>query len=177
MRRKWIPAGDASEDGHPCEAALALRDTVIRSDIVDEVPGDVLDLATQFAWIGKAISRTTHLSEWLVGGIDPNTWHMIASLAVDNRMRLIAVEQAATGQAAPRMEANLHAIRTSQAFRHALKTMRSLTGKSPSPADIERLAILSDVVRPLPNVKKLAERVEASVVSLDAFKKQRRIAD
>lgn len=177
MIGKRIAAGDASEDGHPCEVALAFRTAVKFADVADEVPADILDLAIQFAWIGKAVSRTGHLGDWLRDGIDPNTREIVAAMAVDSRARQMAVLHAGKGAAAPRLEANLRAIRTSQAFVHAIRVAGGLCGSSPAVADVIRLSRLAEFAAALPDTKRPAPKPpQASVLSLEAFRKQRSLA-
>lgn len=172
-----ISAGDAAEDGHPCEVALAFRSAVIRSDIADEIPADVLDLAIQFAWIGKAVSRTVGLDEWCLSGIDPNTREMVAAMAMDSTARQAALDHAVKAKASPGLETSLRSIRSGQAFSHALRTVQSVCGRNPSISDVERLAILCDLSSRLSDTKRLARARKAEgVVSLDAFRKRRKIA-
>lgn len=177
IKKDRLSAGDAAEDGHPCEVALAFRSAVIRSDIADEIPADVLDLAIQFAWIGKAVSRTVGLNEWCLSGIDPNTREMVAAMAMDSSTRQTAIHHAVKAAAAPGLEQSLRSIRSSQAFAQALRTLQSVSGRSPSAYDVERLAILCDLSSKLSDTKRLAQTKAAdSVVSLDAFRKRRKIA-
>ena len=177
MNRTRISAGDAAEDGHPCEVALAFRSAVIRSDIVDEMPADVLDLAIQFAWIGKAVSRTEGLDEWCLSSIDPNTREMVAAMAMDSLARQTALHHAVKGKASPGLESSLRSIRSSQAFAQALRVVQSVGGRNPSVADVERLAVLCDLSSRLTDTKRLARaKVIDGVVSLEAFRKRRRIA-
>ncbi|MBY3151061.1 hypothetical protein HFO56_01380 [Rhizobium laguerreae] len=174
---KRLSAGDAAEDGHPCEVAIAFRDVVIRSDIADEIPADVLDLAIQFAWIGKAVSRTEGLNEWCLSGIDPNTREMVAAMAMDSLARETAIEHAVKGRAAVGLDDSLRSIRSSQAFGHALKVAQSVCGRNPSMRDVERLAVLADLSSRLSDTRRLARaRAKDGVVSLEAFRKRRKIA-
>ncbi|MCS4089739.1 hypothetical protein [Rhizobium sp. BK176] len=174
---KRLPAGDAAEDGHPCEVAIAFKDVVIRSDIADEVPADVVDLAIQFAWIGKAVSRTEGLNEWCLSGIDPNTREMVAAMAMDSLARETAIQHAVKGKAALGLEDSLRSIRASQGFRHAIKVVQSVCGRNPSISDVERLSDLADISSRLSDTKRLAAaKAATAVVSLDAFRKHRKIA-
>lgn len=174
---KRLSAGDAAEDGHPCEVAIAFRDVVIRSNVMDEIPADVLDLAIQFAWIGKAVSRTDGLHEWCLSGIDPNTREMVAAMSMDSLARETAIQHAVKGKAAYGLEESLRSIRSSQAFGHALKVVQSVCGRNPSVSDVERLAILADLSSQLSDTKRLARaKAVEGVVSLDAFRKHRKIA-
>ncbi len=174
---KRLSAGDAAEDGHPCEVAIAFRDVVIRSNVIDEIPADVLDLAIQFAWIGKAVSRTEGLHEWCLSGIDPNTREMIAAMSMDTLTRETAIQHAVRSKAAYGLEESLRSIRSSQAFGHALRVVQSVCGRNPSVADVERLAFLAHLSSQLSDTKRLARAKAAEgVVSLDAFRKQRKIA-
>ncbi len=169
--------GDPAEDGHPCEVAFAFRDVVIRSDVADEVPADVLDLAVQFAWIGKAVSRTVGMNEWFLSGIDPNTRYMVAAMSMDTLSRQTALEHAVKGKALPGMESALRAVRCCQAFSHALRVVQSVSGRNPSVADVERLATLCDMSARLSDTKRLASaRAQTDVISLDAFRKHRKKA-
>jgi hypothetical protein len=174
---KWLSAGDAAEDGHPCQVALAFRDVAIRSGIIDEIPADVLDLAIQFAWIGKAVSRTDCLNEWCLSGIDPNTREMVAAMSMDHLARETALRHALSGKAAAGLEDSLRIIRANQAFGHAIKVVQSVCRPSPSVCDVERLGFLAHLSSKLSDTKRL-ERARAAdgVVSLDAFRKQRKIA-
>lgn len=177
MNKTRISAGDAAEDGHPCEVALAFRSAVIRSDVADEIPADVLDLAIQFAWIGKAVSRTEGLDEWCLSGIDPNTREMIAAMAMDTLARQTALHHAVRSKASPGLECSLRAIRTSQAFAQALRVVQSVSGQRPAVADVERLAALCDLSARLSDTRRLAKaKAVDGIVSLEAFRKRRRIA-
>ena len=169
--------GDPSEDGHPCEAALPFRLAAVRSGIVDEVSADVLDLAIQFAWIGKAVSRTEDLNEWCLSSIDPNTREIIAAMSMDSLARQAALDHAVNGKALPGLEASLRSIRSGQAFGHALRIVQSLCGRSPSQLDVERLAVLSGISARLSDTRRLARaRAAEGIVSLDAFRKRRKLA-
>lgn len=174
MRKKRIRSGDAAEDGHPCEAALAFRSMIIRSEVAEEVPADVLDLAIQFAWIGKAVSRTRHLHDWFAMGIDPNTREMVAAMAVDDKTRKTALEHANNGLAMAGMEGSLRSIKRSKGFGHALFTVTSLC-HNPKSSEIERLAILSDLASRLPDTKRLSPGLAKSViVDFEHFRKMRK---
>lgn len=177
IKNKRLSAGDAAEDGHPCEVALSFRLAAIRSDIVDEIPADVLDLAIQFAWIGKAVSRTASLDQWCMSGIDPNTREMVAAMATDHQTRQTALAQAIRSKASYGLESSLRSIRSSQAFMHALKVVQSICSRTPSVTDIERLAILADLSSKLSDTKRLAiSKAFDGVLSLEAFRKRKRIA-
>nr|WP_250807882.1 hypothetical protein [Neorhizobium tomejilense] len=170
-------AGDASEDGHPCEVAIRFREAAIRSGVIDEIPADALDLAIQFAWIGKAISRTVDLDEWFLSEIDPNTRAIIAAMSIDTTARQTALQHAVKSKAAPGLETSLRSIRSSQAFSHALRVVQTVCGRNPSVADIERLAVLCEVSGMLSDTKRLGRAKAAEgVVSLDAFRKRRKFA-
>jgi len=170
-----VAATDPSEDGHPCEVALAMRLAVVRSRIVDEIPADVLDLAIQFAWIGKAVSRTVAINEWFLSGIDPNTREIVASMAVDSVARQAALSHATGSPASPSMAEGLAAVRSCQAFAHAVKVVKSLCGPSPSASDVQRLAILCGISQAMSDTKRLARAKAADgIISLDAFRKSRK---
>jgi hypothetical protein len=171
-----ISAGDAAEDGHPCEAALAFRNVAIRSNIADEIPADVLDMAIQFAWIGKAISRTMALNEWCLAGIDPNTREIVAAMALDSETRQVALNHALKAKAIIGLESGLASIRRSSAFIHASKIVLSVCGARPSVADISKLAFLSSVASQLPDTRRIKfGQAQDTVVSLEAFRKIRKI--
>jgi hypothetical protein len=172
--RRWTETADPSEDGHPCEVAVALRLVAIRSNVVQEIPADVLDLAIQFAWIGKAVSRTVSITEWLSSGIDPNTREIVAAMAVDSVARQTALSHATGSRAAPAMADGLAAVRACQGFGQAVRVVRALCGQNPPAADVRRLSSLSEIARGLPDTKRL-DRAKSydGVISLDAFRKKR----
>jgi hypothetical protein len=144
---------------------------------MDEIPADVLDLAIQFAWIGKAVSRTDGLHEWCLSGIDPNTREIVAAMSLDSLARETAIKHAVKGLAASGLEDSLRSIRSSQAFGHALRVVQSVSGRNPSVYDVERLSILAELSSKLTDTKRLARAQSAEgIVSLDAFRKQKRIA-
>lgn len=173
---KRISAEDPSVDGHPCEAAIAFRDVVVRSDVTEEVPADVLDLAMQFAWLGKAVSRTTSLHQWFLSGIDPNTRDVIPAMAIDAHARAAALNQALTGDASPGMGDSLKSVRDCLAFKQAVKTVTGLCNANPPTADVMRLAVLCGISQRLGGVKRLAKPPEGEVVSFEAFRKRRKAA-
>jgi hypothetical protein len=169
--------GDPAEDGHPCEVALRFREAAIRSGVVDEVPADVLDLAIQFAWMGKAISRTVDLNEWCLSGVDPNTREIVAAMSMDSATRQIALHHAVKGIAAAGLEKSLRRIRSAQGFGHAVRVVQTVCGRNPSVADVERLSALNAISAGLVDTRRLERAVAAEgVVSLDAVRKQRKVA-
>lgn len=108
--------GDPSEDGHPCEAALEFRRLSFRY-LHREVPADALDLAISLAWIGKAVSRTIEAPKWIEGGVDPNTWEMIRTLAIDADARRLALNTAINGEPVNVLAESLFRIRQSSGFK------------------------------------------------------------
>jgi hypothetical protein len=171
---KRISAEDPSVDGHPCEAAIAFRDIVVRSDVTEEVPADVLDLCMQFAWLGKAVSRTGAIHQWFLSGIDPNTRDIIPAMAIDSHARGAALNQALTGEALPGMAESLRSVRECLAFKQAVKTVSGLCNANPATAEVMRLAVLCGISQRLSGVKRLAKPPAGEVVSFDAFRKRRK---
>src|SRR5690606_21899889 len=119
------PEGDVAEDGHPCEAALQFRRSVVRMGIAEDVSADALDLAIAFAWIGKAVSRTDISAEWLLSGIDPNTFVVVPLLACSSDARKAALDIATRGKPSTGMERELGRLRASSAFQSAVSTVKA----------------------------------------------------
>lgn len=109
---------DPSEDGHPCEAALEFRRHSLRT-LRKDVPANTLDLAISFAWIGKALSRTTDCTKWLRAGVDPNTWEIIRIMAIDADARRLATQTAFSGDPSSYYFTGLPLLRESAAFQIA----------------------------------------------------------
>lgn len=164
--KRWM-AGDVSEDGHPCEAALEFRRAAIRFGAVGEVPADALDLAVSFAWIGKAVSRTVEAGAWVLAGTDPNTWQMIRAMAADPKTRRVACHAALSSPAAAFFGPELDVLRSSAAFlnaAHQVGLVRQGAG---------RLAVLASIARSLPGPE-LPDRVSKAdnLVVLSSFRKR-----
>lgn len=173
------PHGDPSEDGHPCEAALEFRRAAIRCRVVDELPADVVDLATAYAWIGKAVSRTTACAAWLEAGADPNTWHGIRAMAAYPRARSLALSAAKSAEAAAGMERQLRAVRNSPGFKAACATMEAVAAGDPG--ETWRSSWLQGVAAKLPGPDVAAAGARggtvAEVVSLDAWRTRKSAAN
>jgi len=111
--------GDASEDGHPCEAALEFRRLLRCWGMADEIPADVLDLCVSLAWIGKAVSRTDAVYEFREMGVDPNTWQIIAGMASEDEVARRAMSASVNASPDNRRGQELLLVRQSEAFRNA----------------------------------------------------------
>jgi hypothetical protein len=178
MNPRTIPEGDVSEDGHPCEAALQFRKAVVRSGIADEVSADALDLAISFAWIGKAVSRTDVAAEWIVAGIDPNTYLIVPLLSCSGSARSSAIEIATKSKATVGMERELSSLRSSKAFQAAVSALKDLHKSNPAVRDVIRLSELADVSRIFPAHQRTLPFMPATgnVVMLDRFRSRRQAA-
>ena len=172
---KWrISGSDPAVDGHPCEAAISFRNAIVKSEVSEEVPADVVDLAIHFAWIGKAITRTNHLKEWLASDIDPNTRDVITALSIDSFSRQKALSHAADGKAAFGMEASLKDIRQTKAFINAINTVRILC-TIPTPYEIQRLSHICDLSLNLGDEKRLhTKTLPENVASLHEYRMLKR---
>lgn len=174
MSLKRIPDGDAAEDGHPCEAALQFRRAVIRMDVANEVSADALDLAIAFAWIGKAVSRTDICAEWLVAGVDPNTFVIIPLLASSGDARVEALKVATTAKAMPGYERELSRLRAGSAFVNAVSVMKTLGRSNPGVRDVIRLSELAELSLDFPEHQRMLPKIAGSgnVVMLDKFRRR-----
>jgi len=165
---------DVSEDGHPCEAALEFRRAAIRFGVADEIGADALDLAVAFAWIGKAVSRTTEAWPWITAGSDPNTWLMVRAMACDTEARRIALKTALSGEASPGFEGDLAALRTSQAFYGAAHAVSRTVSRDIPAEEQTRLAELTAVAKLLPGPENvLPVKAAPNVVALRDFRKRK----
>lgn len=178
MSLKRIPEGDVSEDGHPCEAALQFRKSVVRMKIAEDVSADALDLAIAFAWIGKAVSRTDICAEWQIAGIDPNTYLIIPLLACSSDARSKALEIALKYKASIGMDRELVRLRASSAFLCAVATVRALSKNNPSVRDVLRLSELADLSSDFPKAQRTLPQAPGTgnVVMLDRFRTRRQAA-
>ena len=174
---KWtINESDPAVDGHPCEVALAFRHVIIRSGIAEEIQSDIIDLAIQFAWIGKAISRTQKIDNWFISGIDPNARGIITAMATDSFTRQTALTHAINGKAIKGMEKSLINIRKTKAFMNAADTVKALC-TIPSPCEIERLSKLCGLAIDMGDrCRFLKQRNENTIISIEAFKKRQEMA-
>lgn len=164
---------DASEDGHPCEAALEFRRAAIRFGVAEEIGADALDLAVSFAWIGKAVSRTAEAWSWISAGSDPNTWLMIRAMARDPEARSIALKAALSGNPAPGFESGLAAIRESRGFSGAALAVGRTLGDKAVAAERKRLAELEAVAKRLPGPEDVRPmKLPGNVVALRDFRKR-----
>lgn len=172
MSLKFVADGDPAEDGHPCQAALMFREVVIRSGICGEVSVDALDLAIVFAWIGKAVSRTTLASEWRIEGMDPNTWQIVPLLALDSDVRSEALSAAVSGAAERGFERELARLRSMSGFVSAVETMKTIASVRPDLKNILRLSELAELANGIPARQRTLPRSRRSgnVVILDAFR-------
>jgi hypothetical protein len=166
MKRLPENIDSTAEDGHPCEAALEFRRAAIRSGIVREISADALDLATSFAWIGKAISRSGAVSKWKLSNIDPNTHEFIRALAFSDQLRRTAAADAVASTALSGREFELKEIRELLGFKNALATLAQLTSTRPSRGNIMRLGELHSLAQRLPgkHVKKVSTQSSDNVV-------------
>jgi hypothetical protein len=150
MKKPQNNIDSTAEDGHPCEAALEFRRSVIRADIAREISADALDLAISFAWIGKAISRSSALSKWLLSKIDPNCEDFVRAMSSSDQMRRAALADALTASPTVGREAELQQIRGLQGFKQAIQMLDLITGASPDSRQISRLAELHSLALKLP---------------------------
>jgi hypothetical protein len=178
MSLKRIPEGDVSEDGHPCEAALQFRKSVVRMGIAAEVSADALDLAISFAWMGKAISRTDVCAEWHFAGIDPNTYLIVPLLASSDEARRLGMEIALRSKATVGMERELGRLRAASGFLGAVSAMKALAKTNPSIRDVLRLSELADLSTSFPDKQRRlpASAGTGNVVLLDRFRQRRQAA-
>jgi hypothetical protein len=174
MSLKFIADGDPAEDGHPCQAALMFRDVVIKSGIAGEVSADALDLAIAFAWIGKAVSRTTVASEWMIEGMDPNTWQVVPLLASDGDVRSEALKVALTGNPGKGFERELSRLRSTAGFVASVATMKSLASMRPDLKNVLRLSELAGLANGIPARQRTLPRAKRSgnVVILESFRRR-----
>lgn len=171
MDRDLTAFCEIAEDGHPCEAALAFRQLAVRSGAAVEVPAIALDLATQFAWVGKAVSRTTDCPAWLVRGIDPNTYQFVSALAVDEDSRRAALAQAKTASPLKGFELPLARLRASPPFVHAASVLEGICARRGS----EHLVVLERIAKRLPeSTSPSARRIGAAVVDLHKYRQRKR---
>jgi len=122
--------GDASEDGHPCEAALEFRRLLRCWGMADEIPADVLDLCVSLAWIGKAVSRTEAVYQFREMGVDPNTWQIIAGMASEDEVARRAMAASLDAPPDSRRGQDLALVRQSEAFRSAYGAVASAMAHS-----------------------------------------------
>ncbi|NTF17474.1 hypothetical protein G6L37_03505 [Agrobacterium rubi] len=178
MSSRSIPDGDVAEDGHPCEAALQFRRSIVRMGVAEDVSADALDLAITFAWIGKAVSRTSVSAEWQIAGIDPNTYLIVPLLACSGDARRKSLEIAVRAQASAGMVRELGQLRASSAFQSAVATMRALMRSNPSARDVLRLSELAGLSSEFPKAQRTMPRTggTGNVVMLDRFRTRRQAA-
>jgi len=169
--------GDASEDGHPCEAALELRRILLVSGQAAEIPADVLDLCISAAWIGKAVSRTARLREFLDMGIDPNTWQVIAAIGTDTSFARLALDASMHAPAAPGRGPELAAIRETEAFNAAFEAIaNALASESGTSAAARRFVRLRSLSAGLVEIRQPPARGPEGVIDLRAERLRRRSA-
>lgn len=164
---------DAAEDGHPCEAALELRRVLRVREIADDVPADVLDLCISIAWIGKAISRTEKVGDFLSSGVDPNTWQIIAAVGRDRSLAARVLETAMNAKAGTGMAPELAAIRRSEAFKTASDAVRRIVGEATCAAHGRRWLRLGNLCRDLDDVARVPEFRSAAIVDLVSYRSGR----
>lgn len=176
MNRNWAISADASEDGHPCEAALEFRRVAIRCGAADEVPVDALDLAVAYAWIGKVVSRTADVGSWVLAGADPNTWQMIRAMALDAEVRKAALASAKSGSPSAIFgESHLKKLRATKGFHIAFEQVSKTVAHTVHPADVERIAVLSSIARALPGAQlKRVPGSQGNLIMLEAYRSRKR---
>lgn len=150
MKKLQNNVDSTAEDGHPCEAALEFRRSVIRADVAREISADALDLAISFAWIGKAISRSGALSKWLLSKIDPNCEDFVRAMSSSDQMRRAALADALTASPSSGRDAELQQIRGLQGFKQAVQILGQITGSSPDSKQVARLSELHYLALQLP---------------------------
>jgi hypothetical protein len=160
MKKLQNNVDSTAEDGHPCEAALEFRRSVIRADVAREISADALDLAISFAWIGKAISRSGALSKWLLSKIDPNCEDFVRALSSSDQIRRTALADALTAAPTHGREAELQQIRGLQGFKQAVQILGQITGASPDSKQVLRLSELHLLALNLPG--KQPKQISAS---------------
>lgn len=142
--------------------------------IAEDVSADALDLAIAFAWIGKAVSRTDISAEWLLSGVDPNTFVVVPLLACSSDARKAALDIATRGKPSIGMERELGRLRASSAFQSAVSTVKALSRSNPSVRDVIRLSELADLSSVFPKNQRTLPSAAGTgnVVILDKFRKR-----
>lgn len=131
-----------SEDGHPSEAAIELRRAAIRMNIVKEISADALDLAINYAWVGKAVSRTKASTKWQIQGVDPNTYEFILAMASDSSIRETAIKDALESEPARGRKPEIDNIRSLCGFQNAVENLKRTVLKARAARELARMAEL-----------------------------------
>lgn len=177
MKRLQEKIDTVAEDGHPCEAALEFRRDIVRHDVASEVSADALDMAISFAWLGKAVSRTTALTKWSACGVDPNTSDFIRALALSDQLRRTAAVDAVECGALTGRDVELGELRKSHGFMAAMRAVQGLLSMRPQSVDVMRLSELHSLASGLPGKKisKISTDAWANVLPFpNEYKKRRR---